>query len=43
MSKVHWIDANVFMHAQNGLYEIELVPSFWKWLEDKLKGDGMNV
>lgn len=37
MPKVHWIDANVFMHAQNGLFDIELVPSFWTWLETRLK------
>jgi hypothetical protein len=33
----HWIDANVFMHAQNGLFAIDLAPSFWTWLETGLK------
>jgi len=35
----HWLDANIFIEAQNGPYASDLVPSFWKWLEGAIKAD----
>lgn len=34
----HWLDTNVFIDAKTGLYGFDLVPRFWKWLEDQMKG-----
>lgn len=33
----YWLDANVFIEANNQLLNIEIAPSFWSWLETQLK------
>jgi Domain of unknown function (DUF4411) len=33
----YWLDTNVFIDAKSGLYGFDLVPKFWKWLEDQMK------
>jgi hypothetical protein len=29
----HWIDADVYIQANRGLYSFEIAPPFWEWLE----------
>jgi len=33
----YWLDANIFIEANNTFFNIEIAPSFWAWLETKLK------
>lgn len=33
----YWLDANVFIESNNGGLNIDIAPSFWVWLEAKLK------
>jgi hypothetical protein len=33
----YWLDANIFIEANNTFFNMDIVPSFWIWLEDKLK------
>jgi hypothetical protein len=33
----YWLDANVFIDAKNNLFAFDLVPKFWKWLEEQMK------
>lgn len=32
---LHLLDANVLITAANGLYQLDRVPQFWSWLEEK--------
>lgn len=34
-----WVDANVFIEANNSLTSLDLMPDFWAWIETKLKQD----
>jgi hypothetical protein len=36
----YWLDANIFIEANNQFFNIEIAPSFWVWLEQQLK-DGV--
>ena len=33
----YWLDANVFIESNNAGLNIDIAPSFWIWLETKLK------
>ena len=33
----YWLDANVFIEANNGFFNLDLAPSFWSWLDEQLK------
>jgi Domain of unknown function (DUF4411) len=33
----YWLDANIFIEANNTFLNMEIAPSFWIWLEHKLK------
>jgi Domain of unknown function (DUF4411) len=33
----YWLDANIFIEANNTFFNIEIAPSFWSWLETQLK------
>ena len=33
----YWLDANIFIEANNTFFSIEIAPSFWAWLETQLK------
>jgi hypothetical protein len=33
----YWLDANIFIEANNTFFNIEIAPSFWAWLETQLK------
>jgi len=33
----YWLDANVFIEANNGFFNLDIAPSFWSWLEEQLK------
>ena len=33
----YWLDANVFIESNNAGLNIDIAPSFWVWLETKLK------
>ena len=35
----YWLDANVFIEANNSYFSLDLVPAFWIWLETNLKAD----
>lgn len=39
---IHWLDANVFIDAKNGLYAFDLAPRFWIWLEEKLQSGSLR-
>jgi Domain of unknown function (DUF4411) len=36
----YWLDTNVFIDAKNHFFAFDLVPKFWKWLEDQMN-DGV--
>ena len=33
----YWLDANIFIEANNQFFNMEIAPSFWSWLETQLK------
>ena len=33
----YWLDANIFIEANNQFFNMEIAPSFWTWLETQLK------
>jgi hypothetical protein len=33
----YWLDANIFIEANNTFFNIEIAPSFWAWLETQLR------
>lgn len=33
----YWLDANIFIEANNAFFNMEIAPSFWSWLEAQLK------
>jgi|ERR1035437_1367550 hypothetical protein len=35
----YWLDAKVFIEANNSFFSLDLVPAFWIWLETNLKAD----
>jgi hypothetical protein len=36
MTRIYWLDANVFIQAQKGPYAFNLVPKFWTFLSGQL-------
>ena len=37
-----WLDANIFIEANNTFFNIEIAPSFWAWLETQLKAGALK-
>jgi hypothetical protein len=33
----YWLDANIFIEANNTFFNMDITPSFWVWLEKQLK------
>src|SRR6185437_6760801 len=38
----YWLDANVFIEANNQHLNIDIAPSFWSWLEEKFKANTLR-
>jgi hypothetical protein len=36
MEKTFWVDADVFIQSQNGLYSLDLAPPFWSFIDKQV-------
>ena len=43
MDGIYWIDAGVLIQAKNGLFAMDIVPTFWTFIETKLKDGSVRM